>query len=320
MLARGEGQCCGRGEHRRVKETGVEDGDWTREQGSDAERGGATRLWGGDHVGSGVPLARVAFGADQPPPGPPLLLLLLLLMALEWRKGGLGEVGQVRWGEGGRQRREEGQGGDGAHLGWGGAPCWGLLLWRAMLWLMDWLMQDAANDLEKAEEDRTGEEQGGLRGEEGGGTLANKGEAGVKAEGGGGEPRRVLELRECSGEVAAADEEGDPRPGGAWGPLAGEGARPLRVALKAEGSSVGSLSLNQVDEEASKDGGRLGAELLKRGGWRVHLGAAAWGNQVPSKELFYKTAHVEFILSCWSLLQQLKMNQEGISSSAPLNK
>lgn len=76
---------------------------------------------------------------------------------------------------------------------WGGAS-W---LWRARLWLMDWLMQDAAKDLLKAE-DRTGEGQGGFRG---GGPARTDGEAGATAGGAGVHAGTTADKEELGAEV-----------------------------------------------------------------------------------------------------------------------
>lgn len=158
-----------------------------------------------------------------------------------------------------------------------------------MLWLMDWLMQDAAKDLVNADEDETGEEQGGLRrervGEEGGPALIdtdllNEGGVGVKAEEGVwveakvGEKRGrvlVMEFREPVsglGEHAGimAEEYRDPWRKEDWED--GGGAVSLRVGLKAEGSGGRSPPCHEVDDvskgqEVSREdlrGGRLRQE------------------------------------------------------------
>lgn len=153
-----------------------------------------------------------------------------------------------------------------------------------MLWLMDWLMQEAAKDLVNAEEDETGEEQGGLRREgvgvgEGGGPalidtdLLKEGGVGEKAEEGawaeaevGEERGSVLEteVRELVSGLGghtgvAAEEHGDPWRKEDWGD--GGGAASLRVGLKAEGSG-GPDDVSEGQEVSREDlrGGRLRQE------------------------------------------------------------
>lgn len=105
-----------------------------------------------------------------------------------------------------------------------------------MLWLMDWLMQDAAKDLENAEEDRMGEEPAGLRG---------GGPAGAKAGGGAG-----------GGDLAPGAGGGGEQAGTTAG-AEDHGAESLRAGRKAEGSR--SLSCRGEDEVP---GGQLGPDSL----------------------------------------------------------
>lgn len=112
----------------------------------------------------------------------------------------------------------------------GGAswPC------RAILWLMDWLMQDAAKDLVNAEEDKMGEEQGGFRG---GGPARTEGGAGAKAGGGAG------------GEVLGPVAGGCGKHAGTPADEEEHGAESLRAGLQAGGSR--SLSCHGDDHVSS---------------------------------------------------------------------
>jgi len=123
----------------------------------------------------------------------------------------------------------------------GGACCRALVLF-AMLWLMDWLMQEAAKDLVKVEEEEHGGDRGAARtdedlpeeeplpgegmGEKQGGALeASSEEAGL------GEDAETT----LNGEEEEEEEEEED--GGSA--LTGEGERCLRLGLKAGGSASG---------------------------------------------------------------------------------
>lgn len=96
------------------------------------------------------------------------------------------------------------------------------LLWLsflAILWLIDWLIQEAAKDLVNAEVEATGEEHGGERREEdsvgeGGGPallhedLPKEGEEGVKAEEGVGEGVWGACIREPLPEEGVGEKQG----------------------------------------------------------------------------------------------------------------
>lgn len=127
---------------------------------------------------------------------------------------------------------------------WGGAswPC------RAILWLMDWLMQDAAKDLVNAEEDKMGEEQGGFRG---GGPARTEGGAGAKAGGGAG------------GEVLGPGVGGCGKHAGTPADEEEHGGESLRAGLQAGGSR--SLSCHGDDHVSS---GQLGPDTLVLEAWR----------------------------------------------------
>lgn len=176
-----------------------------------------------------------------------LLLLLLFTFCmeplLERRKEGEELCG---W----RRRAElRACGGGGALVEAERSRRWGGASWRAMLWLMDWLMQDAAKDLLNAEE--MGEGQGGFWG----------GGAG-RAEGGAG-----------GGVLAPGEPAGSPADEGEGGAESrGEGPQ-------AEGS--GSLSWLGVLEAWRS--GFLEAAERKIKSSREQLGPAApWGAKVCS--------------------------------------